>query len=342
MLTKVSMSVLGQCLTSGNLDPKWKVFPSILETKNISIVPVGDSASAHYFSLEHDGPSLALASKSVKLENRTLIIVEPRSVHPEQFRKKVRSNYGREITLSRRHWMGTLSEIWHGGHLGSPEAVIAEVTKSQNTIRQPNTVGLINENKFSLVSGNEYKRRYRVINEFLERKHEFSLAGSYWDKSLSWTFAKQAHSAIRTFSAGLIPDLRECHLPLRVQNKYLNYVGRVDSQFAFLRTVQFAIVIENEANYVTEKILNALISGCVPVYFGPPLSEFGIPDEIAIQINGLRFSAYDAVKNCSQERADQIITFGRKWITNPLTLERWSIETGFERLASRIEALTLR
>jgi len=341
MLTKVSMSVLGQCLTSGKLDPKWKVFPSILETKNVSIVPVGDSASTHYFSLEHDAPSLALARKSVKLENRTLIIVEPRSVHPEQFRKGVRRQYGRVIALSRRHLNGSMGEIWKGGHLSSPSAVLAEVAKGQQLDRKPNTVGLINENKFSLISGSQYKKRYLVINEFIENGHEFSLAGKDWDKGLAWTIAKQIHSGIRALSARIVPDFRQCHLPMNVNNKNLSYFGRVDSQFDFLRTLQFAVVIENEANYITEKLLNAVIAGCVPLFFGPPLSEFGIPDDVAIQINGLNQSFFDALQNCSREQIDQVILRGRQWITSTSTLARWGVLSGFERLASRIEELSV-
>lgn len=335
------MSVLGQCLTSGELDPKWRVFPSVLESKHISIVPVGDPASSHYFSLEHDGTSLALAEKVVKLENRTLIIVEPRSVHPEQFRKGVRRQYGRVIALSRRHLNESLGEIWEGGHLSTPAAVVAEVIKSQQLVRRPNTVGLINENKFSLISGSQYKRRYLVINEFLENEHEFFLAGKDWDRGLVWTIAKQIHSAIRALSAGVVPDFRECHFPMRIKNENLEFLGRVDSQFDFLRTLQFAIVIENEANYVTEKLLNAVIAGCVPLFFGPPLSEFGIPDDVAIQINGLSESFYDALQNCTLEQIDQITLRGRRWITNPSTLERWGVLSGFERLASRIKELSV-
>ena len=335
------MSVLGQCLTSANLDPKWKVFPSILESKHVSIVPVGNSESTHYFSLEHDGISLALAEKVVKLERRTLIIVEPRSVHPEQFRKNVRDKYGKIIALSRRHLNESMGEIWEGGHLATPPAVIAEVMKSQLLVRKPNTVGLINENKFSLIAGSQYKKRYLVINEFLDNGHEFSLAGKDWDRGLVWTIAKQIHSAIRALSARVIPDLRESHLPMRVKSKNLKYFGRVDSQFDFLRTLQFAVVIENEANYVTEKLLNAVIAGCVPLFFGPPLSEFGIPDDVAIQINGLNESFYDGMQNCSCEKIDQIILKGREWITSPSTLERWGVLSGFERLASRIEELSV-
>jgi hypothetical protein len=41
-----------------------------------------------------------------------------------------------------------MGEIWKGGHLSSPAAVIAEVAKGQQLDRKPNTVGMINENKF--------------------------------------------------------------------------------------------------------------------------------------------------------------------------------------------------
>jgi hypothetical protein len=42
--------------------------------------------------------------------------------------------------------------------------------------------------------------------------------------------------------------------------------------------------MENEASYVSEKLFDALVYGCIPIYVGPNLEEFGIPQNVAFKI----------------------------------------------------------
>ena len=341
MTANVAMSVLGECLTSKNLDPKWQVFPSILRSKGVNIVPVGDAIATHYVALEHDRHCLNRVTNFVRTENRLLVVVEPRSVHPEQYMKKNQNLYGRVITLSRRHWWGKSGETWDGGHLPTTDLVLARLEESKQSVRMAGSVGIINENKFSLVPGNQYKRRFNVVKEFLDHEQDFCLAGKNWERGLVWTMAKQGHAMVRSLKSQIVPDFRECHLPLDVKSVGLNYFAQVQSQYDFLKQIDFAVVIENEATYLTEKLLNAVVAGCVPLFFGPPLSEFGVPDDVAIQVNGLRGSFYDAYRSTSQERSASIRSKGREWMSNPVTLERWSVLAGFNRLSSRIRELSL-
>ncbi len=338
-MPKISMAVLGTCITSKKLDPKWKVFPSILSGKGISVVPVGDSSSTHYFALEHSDKSLSKIDKIVDRKHRHLIIVEPKAVHPRQYIESVRNNYGHVLALSRRHLFGAEGEIWHGGHIDIPSNVISEVEISKNFYRKPKTIGLINENKFSLIPGSLYKKRYLVIKEFLERDQEFHLAGRNWGKGNIWSLAKNIHAGTMALRSQQIPRLNECRLSLDIDNPLLKYHGRVSSQLEFLRSLVFAVVIENEPTYLTEKLLNAIIAGCVPLFLGPPLSEFGVPDDVAVQVNGIKGSFYEAFRYSNPDQIASVLLKGRNWITNPETLDRWGVLSGFDRLSARIKEL---
>jgi hypothetical protein len=50
-----------------------------------------------------------------------------------------------------------------------------------------------------------------------------------------------------------------------------------------LGKTKYSLVIENSANYVSEKLFEAAVTGNVSIYVGPPLELFGIP-KIAIQV----------------------------------------------------------
>ena len=45
------------------------------------------------------------------------------------------------------------------------------------------------------------------------------------------------------------------------------------------------LVIENEKTYLSEKLFNALLAGCIPIYIGPELTKFKLPRGIAIEIH---------------------------------------------------------
>lgn len=339
-MSLISMSVLGTCITSKKLDPKWKTFPSILTAKGVSVVPVGDSSATHYFALEHSDKSLSKIEKTIDHRHRHLIIVEPKSVHPRQYIESVRNGYGHVLALSQRHLLGAEGEIWRGGHLELPSKVVSEVEISKTFQRKPKTIGMINENKFSLVSGSLYKKRYLVIKEFLERNQEFHLAGKNWGKGNVWSIAKNIHAGSIALRSKQLPRVNQCRLSLDLSNPSLKYHGRVSSQLEFLRSLEFAVVIENEPTYLTEKLLNAIIAGCIPLFLGPPLSEFGVPDGVAVQINGTRGSFYEAFRYSNPDQIASILHQGRNWITNPETLNRWGVLSGFDRLSTRIKELS--
>jgi hypothetical protein len=58
-------------------------------------------------------------------------------------------------------------------------------------------------------------------------------------------------------------------------------MGPVEDKLKTLRQYRFALIIENSDEYVSEKIVDALLAGVVPLYVGAELSRFGFPDGIA-------------------------------------------------------------
>jgi hypothetical protein len=59
-------------------------------------------------------------------------------------------------------------------------------------------------------------------------------------------------------------------------------ISAIDNKFDILTNSDFHLVIENSSTYVSEKLLDALISGAVPIYIGPDLKPYGIPANCVI------------------------------------------------------------
>lgn len=132
----------------------------------------------------------------------------------------------------------------------------------------------------TLIAGNKkanhklelYSKRVEAIRWF-ENNHpdDFDLYGVGWDEYRFSGWAKA---------------LNKCKYLTRLfMEKYPSYKGRVTSKKNTLEKYKFAICYENARDitgYITEKIFDCFVAGCVPVYWGPDNISEVIPQECFI------------------------------------------------------------
>ncbi len=123
---------------------------------------------------------------------------------------------------------------------------------------------LINANKAfkEMLPSDLYLERLRVIRWY--EKHapdKFNLYGLGWDKETP------AFTTLGRLKRGLV----------RASNKLLgrkpfpSYKGEIRDKGEVLRRCKFAWCFENSrdlSNYITEKMLDSMVQGCVPIYWG--------------------------------------------------------------------------
>ena len=83
------------------------------------------------------------------------------------------------------------------------------------------------------------------------------------------------------------------------ERKFPSYRGRVESKNEALQKYKFSICYENARGipgYITEKIIDCLVAGCVPVYWGAPNIADHIPKEAFIDFT--RFNDYKSLYHC--------------------------------------------
>ena len=110
-----------------------------------------------------------------------------------------------------------------------------------------------------------YSKRREAIRWF-EQNHpeDFDLYGVGWD---SYHFT--GNKFLRY--ANHIPNLGKLYTKLTGQT-YPSYKGKVDNKKETMEKYKFSICYENARDipgYITEKIFDSFIAGCIPVYWGP-------------------------------------------------------------------------
>lgn len=140
---------------------------------------------------------------------------------------------------------------------------------------------------------------------------------------------------LQCLRAGNMPDFKLLRWPFKFHN--VVYFNRVDDSVDFQRTQTFSIVIENDVNYVSEKLFNAIRAGSVPLYYGADLVKMGIPTSVCVQLKRpAPADVLNALKNTDQRSQEIIVEAGETWIREDPVQQRWNIKMGHERIAALI------
>jgi hypothetical protein len=85
------------------------------------------------------------------------------------------------------------------------------------------------------------------------------------------------------------------------------------------------VVIENSIDYMSEKLLEAIAAGSIPVYVGPPVTEFGIPAELVVQVNPDLQSVNEGVSRALKLDYESWAKSCEMWLS-PETKGSWSLQ----------------
>jgi len=138
----------------------------------------------------------------------------------------------------------------------------------------------------TLVNRELYSERLRAL-DFFSRHSAIDLYGEGWEKPVKYTAGKYAASIQRCYR-GYVPD-----------------------KLATLRGYRFSITFENTVmgGLVTEKLIESLWAGCIPVYLGAPDITDYIPATVFIDMR--QFKSYASLdqylRSFTEEKYDQFI-----------------------------------
>ncbi|MFC5503408.1 hypothetical protein ACFPJ4_14260 [Lysinimonas soli] len=329
----IALSVVGATAAgdlAGYAATEYGVLLDLLRERGHRLVEPTGTDATHFVAMDHDRRSFSAIADRVPRHRRQLIVFEPRVVLPDNYWVSVRAQYGDVLSV--------------GAESATPGMVI--IPWPQHDWRaHPTPAGehvagtsvLVNSNKISMISGSLYGLRRDVIRAFDRDDLPLTLAGSNWSRRGARVQIENARALAYAIvkRERIDPGEWSSRLPL---GGSVNNVGIVADKQAVLAEHEFAVVIENSANYVSEKLFDAVMAGCVPLYVGPPLQHMGIPDDVAIQLGRApKPEAFtETVRTLGTAQKAGVLRAGAAWLADDQTYQTWAMPHALVRLANEI------
>ena len=118
--------------------------------------------------------------------------------------------------------------------------------------------------------------------------------------------------------------------------KYVNSVGPILDKHEVVRKSKFSLIIENDNNYVSEKLIDSFLGGSIPIFFGGDFEKIGIPSKLVFSnfTNARDISEFIAQVSDKDVRAylEGVV----EWLQSDLFLNRWEGDLVFATIADEI------
>lgn len=180
---------------------------------------------------------------------------------------------------------------------------------------------LVNGNKFSWVSGELYSLRRRLIAV----DANLDVFGSNWELS---RIERVKTNSIELLRALVAPS----RLRFGARDAFLrppNLMGPVEDKLKALAEYKVCVVIENSFELVTEKLIDAWMAGCIPVYVGPNLQSINIPESTYVYSEPSVDSIQAAIKKALEFNSETFNQSLQEWLRSTHFTERWSYEAAW-------------
>jgi hypothetical protein len=195
---------------------------------------------------------------------------------------------------------------------------------------------LVNANKWSVTGDSLYGLRRQVIRDAAERGVEIDTFGAGWDNSWRRNGALLGRALVSSLHARTMPHLREGLRGLPIARRHCH--GPIADKLETGSAYQMAVVIENSATYVSEKVFDALRAGCVPVYVGPPLGEYGIPEAAVLQVAPRADRVISVLADTSPAELLAVQAAGQRYLASTQTEAEWGMSRFAVALADLVTA----
>ena len=191
-----------------------------------------------------------------------IIIAEPEVVRPDLYRNKFIYGQYKILPLGRyraerlklKHWINFPVELPNYKRIN---------------LERKKQFALVNEHKFSSSRRSNYGVRRKTISYFESSDRlKVDLFGNEWSVSKNIELRRRIYQ-IKNSKNYISIDLREVFSDL--WKTYSSLTGHMHQECEALQNYEVNICIENDSDYVSEKVWKALYAGAVPLYVGPRL-----------------------------------------------------------------------
>lgn len=225
---------------------------------------------------------------------KILIRFEPAVVLPQHARKDFDSLFDEifEIGRSRGGTVLPWPQTWDTRNFGG-------------ALRDRRIIA-VSANKSSAMRGELYSLRRSAYSTL----SNLDVFGNGWLESRLSSTLRWSKEALIVMRWGSFPSLKTSS---NAWIRPVNSLGPCKDKIQTMAQYKVALVIENSLEYMSEKLIDALLAGCIPVYVGPDVQQFNIPERFVVQAKPTLESI--------QEACDKALQMD--WATHFLEVERW-------------------
>jgi hypothetical protein len=195
---------------------------------------------------------------------RVLIKQEPAAIIPQHKHENPGNNFDKVFTRgsSRESTIFNCLISWDDRFLNEPERLEKVVA--------------ISADKWSFVPSELYSLRLHAYS----KDPRIDVYGHRWNQGPIERLIGLGKALYVTLISGTLPKLSNLIFAFR---KPLSYLGPTGDKSLTLSRYKVSLVIENDLSSMSEKLVDTILAGTIPVYVGPEAGHFGIPTNLVIQ-----------------------------------------------------------
>lgn len=248
--------------------------------------------------------------------NQVLVLVEPEVVRPDLYRSKVWRKFHAVLPLSRYRAERLSLKNWFDLPVALPEY-------QRRNVNRANKWAIVNEHKFSASNRSQYGLRRDLIKYFEDKRPlDLDLYGVEWNKNKSMELRRRLFTLrLQGFSKGL--KLSENFSDL--WHKYSLVKGHMHENLENLQYYNYSIVIENDLDYISEKVWKSIYAGAVPVYVGPNLDYDKDLGKVIISSNASLDEIISTIELVEKSDLQKIRETGYKFLSD-FKISKYSLE----------------
>lgn len=343
------VSIGGTSLPSGPYQPNWSILMSLLEASGFELS--AEPGREYYLGLDHDETMYGrYIEQGGKPELAILVRQETDSVYPGQYRKRVEKKYGLVLTLGGVKSLRKHDHFLAHAYIFSPKPTFPKtddmkfekvfndrkndkVYSLSNWKRRSIYFSFVGANKVGLSPKNNYAIRRKLVDGYASSGLE--VYGPLWNDGIKRRLINRVSMMLWGLKTHQRPPLWSIYAD--IFRKYKNAKGEVPDKHAILLNSKFSLIVENSDLMITEKLFDSILSGSIPVYYGPALSQFGLPVDIAIEIKKINAPISEYLSSLTDEEVGRRLEIIENFLTGPSFRDVWLAESVFLKAHNEIK-----
>jgi hypothetical protein len=309
-------------------DQTWGPFIAQIERRGFRLLDTQDRPDAMVAINWRDSFKKMARKWGLPRSRRVLVQWESPVIQPSLFSPHNTQVFSHVLSMSPL-WPGASQRSWVRWPQGQDWSAFA-LSRLPSWEHRHDHVAMLNRNVISANSRSTYHLRRQLAG--YEGSRKVVLAGHGWPTSLSKDLADAGRATFRQVRQRRAPSGKVLMQTLIARPS--SAMGGVESKSDFLGQFRYALVIENSLDYVSEKLFGALAAGCVPIYVGPPLTPFGLDDDLVIRAPASASGVHAAIEGISGGDVERVMDSRREFLATGLRL--WLPQVTMSSLADRI------